>query len=46
MNAKVVKATVNGKDVWRVYHNQELVATFVSESTANSFAQYLENKKT
>jgi hypothetical protein len=44
MNTRIVKATVNGVDVWRVYHNQELIASFPIESTAISFAIYLENK--
>lgn len=45
MNIAVFKATVNGIDVWRIYHNQELLATFTSESTANAFAEYLKNKE-
>lgn len=44
MNARVVEATVNGVSVWRIYYKQELIATFTSESTALSFANYLENK--
>jgi hypothetical protein len=44
MNTRIVKATVNGIDVWRVYHNQELIASFPIESTAISFAEYLEKK--
>ena len=44
MNTRIVKATVNGVDVWRVYYKQELVSTFPSESMAISFAEYLEKK--
>jgi len=41
MNARVVKATVNRVDVWRVYYNQELFATFDTEYSARLCADYL-----
>jgi hypothetical protein len=41
MKAKIVKATVNGAFVWRVYFEQELVCSFEKEIWAKRFADYL-----
>jgi len=41
MNARVVKATVNRVEVWRVYYDQELLATFDTEYSAQLCADYL-----
>jgi hypothetical protein len=41
MRARVVMATVNGIHRWRVYYNQELLATFDTEYSAQLCADYL-----
>lgn len=41
MKAKVVMAWVNMVPKWRVYFNQELIATYEQEKWAQDFANYL-----
>lgn len=41
MRARVVMATINGVQQWRVYYDQLLIATFVDEDWAQKYADYL-----
>jgi hypothetical protein len=41
MRARVVMATVNGIHRWRVYYDQELIATYEQEDWAQNYADYL-----
>jgi hypothetical protein len=41
MKAELFQAFVNDKEQWRVYYNQELIATFEQEQWAQDFVNYL-----
>jgi len=41
MKARVVMATINGIQQWRLYYEQELIATFANEDWAQNYANYL-----
>ena len=41
MRARVVMATINGIHQWRVYYNQELIATYEQKDWAQKYADYL-----
>jgi hypothetical protein len=41
MKARVMKAWVNMIPRWRVYYNQELLASFDTEYSAQLYADYL-----
>lgn len=41
LSARVVRTWINGLVKWRVYYNQELIATYENEDSANKYAEYL-----
>jgi hypothetical protein len=41
MKAELFQAFVNDKEQWRVYYNQELIATFEQEQWAQDFLKVL-----